>query len=129
MVVDHAHRHSDEELLGTLAVSFPVEPVEPDAALLHRLSMAVAELRATTTPGYSPAAARRPHWTLPRQFSPVVLAGAVIGVVGAGTGISYAVGAPIPAAVRSIARTVDWPNRRHRRSCRRRYLRLGNRRR
>ena len=106
MVVDHAHRLSDEELLRALAVSFPVEPVEPDAALLLRLSMAVAELRATTTPEHSPAAARRPHWTLPRRFSPVVFAGAVIGVVGAGTGISYAVGAPIPAAVHSIARSV-----------------------
>jgi hypothetical protein len=47
-----------------------------------------------------------PRWTLPRRFSPVVLAGAAIGVLGAGTGISYAVGAPIPAAVRAVARTV-----------------------
>ncbi|MGA2306624.1 MAG: hypothetical protein ABSH29_20930, partial [Acidimicrobiales bacterium] len=104
MVADLAGRLSDEELLGALAASFPIEPVEPDAAQLHRLSMAVAELRerTTTTPTQSTAAARRPRWTLPRRFSPVVLAGAAIGVLGAGTGISYAVGVPIPAAVRAV---------------------------
>jgi hypothetical protein len=105
-VADRAGLLSDDELLGALAASFPVEAVEPDAAQLHRLSMAVAELRATTTPAHSPDAASRPRWTLPRRFSPLVLAGAAIGVVGAGTGISYAVGVPIPAAVSSIARTV-----------------------
>jgi hypothetical protein len=97
---------SDDELLTALAASFPIEPVEPDAASLHRLSMAVAELRRATTPVPIPAAARRAHWSLPRRLSPVVLASAVVGVVGAGTGISFAVGAPLPAAVRSIARTV-----------------------
>ena len=106
MVADHAGQLSDEELLGALVASFPIEPVEPDAAQLHRLSMAVAELRARTTPTHSPAATRRPRWTPPRRFSPVVLAGAAIGVVGAGTGISYAVGAPIPAAARAVARSV-----------------------
>jgi hypothetical protein len=106
MVADRALHLSDEDLLGALAASFPVEPAEPDAAQLHQLSMAVAALRARTAPAHPPAAARRPRWALPRHFSPLVLAGAAIGVVGAGTGISYAVGVPIPAAVRSVARTV-----------------------
>ena len=35
-----------------------------------------------------------------------MLAGAAIGVLGAGTGICYAVGVPLPAAVRAVARTV-----------------------
>ena len=101
---------SDEELLTALAESFPVEQAEPDAASLHRLSMAVAELRRSTTgptPARTPGHAARPsRWALPRRLSPVVIAGAVVGVLGAGTGISYAVGVPVPAAVRSIARTV-----------------------
>jgi hypothetical protein len=109
-VADRAHLLSDEDLLGALAASFPVEPVEPDPALLHQLSLAVAELRQKTAPAPAPArspAATRPlRWTLPRRLSPALFAGAVIGVVGAGTGISYAVGVPIPAAVRSIARSV-----------------------
>ena len=104
-MADRAHLLSDEDLLRALAASFPVEPVEPDPALLHQLSLAVAELRQRTTP--APAhAARRLRWTLPRRLSPAFLAAAVIGVVGAGTGISYAVGVPIPAAVRSIVRSV-----------------------
>jgi len=108
MTADRADLLSDEELLGALASSFPVDPVEPDAAQLYRLSMAVAELRekTATTPAHAPATPRRPRWTLPRRLSPVVLAGAAIGVLGAGTGISYAVGVPLPAAVRAVARTV-----------------------
>jgi hypothetical protein len=108
MTTDRAALLSDEELLGALAASFPVDPVEPDAAQLYRLSMAAAELRQkiATTPAHSPATPRRARWTLPRRFSPVVLAGAAIGVLGAGTGISYAVGVPLPAAVRAVARTV-----------------------
>jgi hypothetical protein len=108
MTTDRAALLSDEELLGALAASFPVDPVEPDAAQLYRLSMAAAELREkiATTPAHSPATPRRARWTLPRRFSPVVLAGAAIGVLGAGTGISYAVGVPLPAAVRAVARTV-----------------------
>ena len=42
MTTDRAALLSDEELLGALAASFPVDPVEPDAAQLSRLSMAVA---------------------------------------------------------------------------------------
>jgi hypothetical protein len=109
MTPDRVLLLSDEEILGALAAAFPVEPVEPDAVQLFRLSMAVAELRqrTATTPAKAPAtAARRQRWSLPRRFSPVVLAGAAIGVLGAGTGISYAVGVPIPAAVRDVARTV-----------------------
>jgi hypothetical protein len=102
---------SDEEILGALAAAFPVDPVEPDAAQLFRLSVAVAALRqrTVTTPAHTPAtpaAASRQRWSLPRRFSPIVIAGAAIGVLGAGTGISYAVGVPIPAAVRDVARTV-----------------------
>ena len=108
MAADHAQLLSDDDLLGALAASFPVDAVEPDAAQLQQLSMAVGALREGTTPApaHSPAAARRPLWTLPRRFSPVLIAGAAIGVLGAGTGISYAVGVPIPAAVRAVARTV-----------------------
>jgi hypothetical protein len=108
MTRDHAQLLSDDELLGALAASFPVDPVEPDAAQLYRLSMAVAELRekTATAPAHPPATTRRPRWTMPRRLSPVVLAGAAIGVLGAGTGISYAVGVPLPAAVRAVARTV-----------------------
>jgi len=112
MTADGALLLSDDELLSALASAFPVDAVEPDAAQLLRLSMAVAELRertataTTTTPAHPPAAARRQRWSLPRRFSPVVLAGAAIGVLGAGTGISYAVGVPVPAAVRDVARSV-----------------------
>jgi hypothetical protein len=108
MAADRAQLLSDDELLGALAASFPLDPVEPDATQLLQLSMAVATLResTTTTPAHSPTAERKPHWSLPRRFSPVVIAGAAIGVLGAGTGISYAVGVPIPAAVRAVARTV-----------------------
>jgi hypothetical protein len=109
-VNERAGSLSDEELLTALAESFPVTQTEPDAASLHRLSMAVADLRRPRTgptPTRTPAHAARPsRWALPRRLSPVVIAGAVVGVLGAGTGISYAVGVPIPAAVRSIARTV-----------------------
>jgi len=115
MMADRAGLLSDDALLSALAASFPVDPVEPDAAQLHQLFMAVAELRARSTATtatararatHSSAAARRQRWSLPRRFSPVVLAGAAIGVLGAGTGISYAVGVPLPAAVRDVARTV-----------------------
>src|ERR1700683_4179161 len=100
MTADRALLLSDEEILGALAAAFPVDPVEPDAVQLFRLSMAVAELRqrTATTPADAPdvrdaaPAARRQRWSLPRRLSPVVLAGAAIGVLGAGTGISYAVG-------------------------------------
>ena len=114
MTADRALLLSDEELLGALAAAFPVDPVEPDAAQLLRLSMAVAELRertaTATTPAHPPAAARRQRWSLPRRFSPLVLAGAAVGVLGAGTGISYAVGVPVPAAVRDVARSVGLAN-------------------
>jgi hypothetical protein len=114
MTADGALLLSDDELLGALAAAFPVEPVEPDAAQLFRLSMAVAELRertaAAATPAHPPAAARRQRWSLPRRFSPLVLAGAAVGVLGAGTGISYAVGVPVPAAVRDVARSVGLAN-------------------
>jgi len=108
MTADRALLLSDEEILGALAAAFPVDPVEPDAVQLFRLSMAVAELRqrTATTSAHAPATTRRQRWSLPRRFSPVVLAGAAIGVLGAGTGISYAVGVPIPAAVRDVARSV-----------------------
>jgi len=105
--VTDARLLSDDDLLAALAASFPVEPAEPDAAQLHRLSLAVAELRLNTAPADAPvAAARSPRWNLPRRLSPLVLVGSVVGVVGAGTGISFAVGAPIPATVRSIVRSV-----------------------
>jgi hypothetical protein len=100
---------SDEELLTQLSAAFPAEKIEPDAASLHRLSLAVAELH----PGdvaEAPARVskrRRPHrLTLPGRLSPVVSAGTLVGALVMGTGISYAVGVPIPAAVRSVARTV-----------------------
>jgi hypothetical protein len=118
MTADRALLLSDEEILGALAAAFPVDPVEPDAVQLFRLSMAVAELRQRTATTITPsqaqapaataalAAARRQRWSLPRHFSPAVLAAAAIGVLGAGTGISYAAGVPIPAAVRDVARSV-----------------------
>jgi hypothetical protein len=99
---------SDEELLTRLAASFPVEQIEPDASSLRHLSVAVAQLR-------SPAVAEVPARTtrrragrisLPRRLSPVVTIGSLVGALAMGTGISYAVGVPIPAAVRSVARTV-----------------------
>jgi hypothetical protein len=98
---------SDDDLLAALAASFPVEPAQPDAAQLHHLCLAVAELRRKTAPAAAPvAAAHSPRWSLPRRLSPLVLVGSVVGVLGAGTGISFALGAPIPAAVRSIVRSV-----------------------
>src|ERR1700735_2530447 len=97
---ERTHILSDDELLGALAASFPVEQREPDAASLQHLAQAVATLR----PAHG--AANRPHWwDLPRRLSPAVIAGAVVGIVGAGTGISYAVGDPLPTAVHSISRS------------------------
>jgi hypothetical protein len=54
MTTDRAALLSDEELLGALAASFPVDPVEPDAAQLYRLSMAVgrASREDATTPAH-----------------------------------------------------------------------------
>jgi len=77
--------------------------------------MAVAELRekTATTPAHAPATPRRPRWTLPRRLSPVVLAGAAIGVLGAGTGISYAVGVPSRRRCAPSPAPWGWPNRRH----------------
>jgi hypothetical protein len=103
--VNDARFLSDDDILTALAASFPLTPAEPDAAQLHRLSLAVAELRQKTAAAHAPAA-RSPRWSLPPRLSPLVLAGSVVGVVAAGTGISFAVGAPIPAAVRSIVRSV-----------------------
>jgi hypothetical protein len=105
-MADRIELLSDDDILDALAASFPVEPAAPEAAQLYRLSLAVAELRATTAAATAP----RARWSLPRRLSPLVLAGSVVGVVGAGTGISFAVGAPIPAAVRTIARSVGLDN-------------------
>ena len=105
----HSSNVSDEELLTQLAAAFPVEPVEPDASSLHRLSLAVAELHPTEAP---PTPNRRTtrqntrRLSRPGRLSPVVSAGTLVGALVMGTGISYAVGVPIPAAVRSVARTV-----------------------
>jgi hypothetical protein len=105
----HAGNVSDEELLTQLAAAFPIEPVEPDASSLHRLSLAVAELRpfdVSPIPKHRIGFRRSLRLSLPRKLSPVVSAGALVGALLMGTGISYAVGVPIPAAVRSVARTV-----------------------
>ena len=106
-MADRAHLLSDEDLLRALAASFPVEPVEPDPALLHQLSLAVAELRQKAPRRRRPTR-RAAGCAGPCRAGSVrsCLAAAAIGVVGAGTGISYAVGVPIPAAVRSIVRSV-----------------------
>jgi len=98
---------SDEELLTRLSASFPVEQIEPDASSLLQLSVAVAELRrpaATESAQITPR--RTGRISLPRRLSPVVTVGSLVGALAMGTGISYAVGVPIPAAVRSVARTV-----------------------
>jgi hypothetical protein len=92
---------SDDELLRSLATSFAVESCEPDAAALQHLAQAVAALHPTP-----PTARRARRWTVPQHLTPALIAGAVVGIVGAGTGISYAVGTPLPTAVRSIARSV-----------------------
>jgi hypothetical protein len=99
---------SDEELLTRLAASFAVEPVEPDAASLRQLSAAVAERHRPATIAVPPRTAgpRTRRISLPRRLSPVVTIGSLVGALVMGTGISYAVGVPIPAAVRSVARTV-----------------------
>lgn len=98
---ERSHTLSDDELLVALAASFPVEERAPDTASLQHLARAVATLRPTNR------ATNRPHWwDFPRRISPAVIAGAVVGMVGAGTGISYAVGDPLPTAVHSIARSV-----------------------
>jgi hypothetical protein len=105
----HSGHASDEELLTRLGAAFPVEQVEPDASSLHRLSLAVAELH---PPAVAPAPKgrttrrRTPRPSLRGKLSPVVSAGTLVGALVMGTGISYAVGVPIPAAVRSVARTV-----------------------
>jgi len=96
---DWASDLSDEDLLARLAESFSIEDIEPDASTLRQLSIAVAAL-------HQPEPPRLPRVTLQRRLRPAVLAGTVLGALVAGTGISYAVGVPIPAAVRSIARTV-----------------------
>jgi hypothetical protein len=100
---------SDEDLFAQLAAAFPIDPVEPDASSLHRLSLAVAELHpfeATPAPKRRIALRRSRRLSFPGKFSPIVSAGTLVGALVMGTGISYAVGVPIPAAVRSVARTV-----------------------
>ena len=100
---------SDEELLTRLAASFSVEQTEPDASSLRQLSLAVAELRrpvvAAPTPQPSRRRASRRH-SIPRRLSPVAAAGALVAALAMGSGISYAVGGPAPAVVRSVARSV-----------------------
>jgi hypothetical protein len=105
----HSGSVSDEELLTQLAAAFPVEPVEPEPSSLHRLSLAVAELHPTGTapgPRRRTTRLRTRRLSLPGRLSPVVSAGTLVGALVMGTGISYAVGVPIPNAVRSVARTV-----------------------
>ena len=99
---------SDEELLTQLAASFAVEESEPDAASLRQLSLAVAELHrpVVTAPTTRPTHRRRELGSLPRRLSPVAAAGAVVAALAMGSGISYAVGGPAPAVVRSVVRTV-----------------------
>ena len=99
---------SDEELLTRLAASFPVEQREPDPSSLRQLSLAVAALRQAQAASV-PAAhdgGRALRARMPRRLSPAIIAGAVLGAVVTGSGISYAVGVPVPAAVRSVARVV-----------------------
>ncbi len=99
---------SDDELLTRLATSFAVEETEPDASSLRHLSLAVAEMRrpVTTVTTTQPSRRRVGRLSLPRRLSPVATAGALVGALAMGTGISYAVGVPIPSAVRSVARSV-----------------------
>lgn len=98
---------SDEELMRRLAASFPVEQIEPDSSSLRHLSVAVGQLHRPATHTLAGITRRRTDRTpLPRRLSPVVAIGSVVGALALGTGISYAIGVPIPAAVRSVARTV-----------------------
>jgi hypothetical protein len=97
---------SDENLLRRLAASFPVDEKEPDPSSLRQLSVAVATMQRPATPPTRP----RPRVRVSRRLSPLVITGTVVGALATGTGISYAVGGPIPAAVRSIARSVGLDN-------------------
>jgi len=98
----------DDELLARLTAAYPVDQCEPDASALAHLSLAVAHLRQTASPSVPLAQRAGAAWRarVPRRMSPVIIAGSLFGVVVTGTGISYAVGVPVPAAVRSVARAV-----------------------
>jgi hypothetical protein len=103
-----SHTVGDEELLARLAAAYPVAPCEPDLSALQHLSVAVAAMRPTAAPPVPlpRRAGDALRARVPRRVGPVVIAGSVLGVLVTGTGISYAVGVPIPAAVRSVARVV-----------------------
>jgi hypothetical protein len=101
---------ADRELLERLAAAFHTEEVEPDGASLQHLAAAVAARWApppTPPPAPSPSPSPSPHhihW--PRRLSPLAIAGAVAGTLVIGSGISYAVGGPALAPVRSVVRSV-----------------------
>ena len=109
-----ARARSDEDLLDLLATAYPVEECEPSWSSLHQLSIAVAELRrGESAPAPVPLARRARQGLrlrMPRRMGPVIIVGSVVGVFATGTGISYAAGVPIPAAVRSVARAVGLDN-------------------